>query len=381
MNSIRNKVKLLLFGIALLGVFACSKNEVIDNKIIMLLTSNVRGQLDPCGWKANPLGGLPRRFTYIDQIRQSGADPILLDAGDALFDNYYLLKQKLPSAKLKAKTVVESTAKMGNYIYNVGKYDFAAGYAFIKELQSSFNTNFISSNLLIKDTDELAFKNHEIIDINGIKVGVFGITTEIPDEINEIELKDPILTAQSKIKELRPQVDLLVMLLNASISEVRNSMESLEGVDYLFSSRETSRTRPQTSQKEGGPLHYCMGIEGKYIGRFDITISDKSKPVTDVTSSVMAVNFYENRLKTLQNKDPKKPVEEIYKNNRSVLDMVDKFKKGAAESQTDMQSAANKSFYSLIPLNGGIASEKGLLKIVDQVLETCEELDKKSLKT
>ncbi|MEC7799572.1 MAG: hypothetical protein VX517_05915 [Candidatus Neomarinimicrobiota bacterium] len=49
MNSIRNKVKLLLFGIALLGVFACSKNEVIDNKIIMLLTSNVRGQLDPCG--------------------------------------------------------------------------------------------------------------------------------------------------------------------------------------------------------------------------------------------------------------------------------------------------------------------------------------------
>ena len=189
------------------------------------------------------------------------------------------------------------------------------------------------------------------------------------------------MTAQSKIKELRPQVDLLVMLLNASISEVRNSIESLEGVDYLFSSRETSRTRPQTSQKEGGPLHYCMGIEGKYIGRFDITISDKSKPVTDVTSSVMAVNFYENRLKTLQNKDPKKPVEEIYKNNRSVLDMVDKFKKGAAESQTNMQSAANKSFYSLIPLNGGITSEKGLLKIVDQVLETCEELDKKSLKT
>ena len=90
MNSIRNKVKLLLFGIALLGVFACSKNEVIDNKITMLLTSNVRGQLDPCGWKATPLGGLPRRFTYIDQIRQSGADPILLDAGEAQFDNYYL---------------------------------------------------------------------------------------------------------------------------------------------------------------------------------------------------------------------------------------------------------------------------------------------------
>ena len=92
----------------------------------------------------------------------------------------------------------------------------------------------------------------------------------------------------------------------------------------------------------------------------------------------MAMNFYENRLKSLQNKDPKKPIEEIYKNNRSVLDMIEKFKAGAAESESELQGAPNKSFYSLIPLNGGIASERGLLKLVDQVLETCEELDKKA---
>jgi len=375
-SMICSKIKLLLF--VFLFISACSKNEEIDNKVTMLVTTNVRGQLDPCGWKSNPLGGLPRRLTYINQIKQSGTDPILLDAGDALFDSDYLLKQKLPSAKLKAKTVAESTAKMGNYIYNVGQYDFAGGYTFLKELQTSFNANFISSNLFLKGTDNLAFKNHEIIDNNGIKIGIFGIITDIPSMVNELELKDPVLVAQSKIKELRPQVDLLIMLLNASIPQLQDLMPNFEGVDYVFSSRETGRTRPETSQKEGQPLRYGTGIQGKYIGRLDVTMSDKTKPVFDVTSEVMAINFYENRLKTLQNKDPRKPLEEIYKNNRSVLDMVERFKKGAADSKTDMQGVENKSFYSLIPLNGGIASEKGLLKLVDQVLETCEELDKKS---
>ena len=105
----------------------------------------------------------------------------------------------------------------------------------------------------------------EVVDINGIKVGVFGIITDIPSMVKELELKDPILTAQSKINELRPKVDLLVMLLNASIPQVSNSISNFEGVDYVFTSRETSRTRPETGQEGSGPLHYCMGIQGKYI--------------------------------------------------------------------------------------------------------------------
>ena len=121
-----------------------------------------------------------------------------------------------------------------------------------------------------------------------------------------------------------------------------------------------------------------MGIQGKYIGRLDISLSDKSKPITDVTSRVMTVNLFEERLNSLQKKAPGKPLEEIYKNNRSVLNMVEKFKSGVSESKTGMQGASNKSYYSLIPLSGNVKSEKKILDIVDQVLKTCEELDKQN---
>ena len=62
--------------------------------------------------------------------------------------------------------------------------------------------------------------------------------------------------------------------------------------------------------------------------------------------------------------------------------MVEKFKSGVSESKSDMQGASNKSYYSLIPLSGNVHSEKKILDIVDQVLKTCEELDKQnSIKT
>ncbi|SVC60906.1 uncharacterized protein METZ01_LOCUS313760, partial [marine metagenome] len=80
-----------------------------------------------------------------------------MDAGDGLFENYYLVKGKEPSSKLKAKTVLESTVKMGNYIYNVGQSDFAAGIEFLREMEETAGTHFISSNLVNAGTNELTF--------------------------------------------------------------------------------------------------------------------------------------------------------------------------------------------------------------------------------
>tara|TARA_B100001123_G_scaffold276773_1_gene307838 strand:+ start:579 stop:1418 length:840 start_codon:yes stop_codon:yes gene_type:complete len=279
--------------------------------------------------------------------------------------------------------VLESTANMGDYYYNVGHYDFAAGYKYIKELENLYRTRFISSNLFIKGTDERAFLDHQIVKRNGLAIGIFGIINKIPESVKEqIDLKDPIIIAKNKINELRPQVDILIMLLNASKPQDYEAMPEFENVDYIFSSRETIRTRPERTQEEGKPLKYCMGIQGKYIGRVDLAFTDKSKPITDVTSRMMTVNLFQERLNSLQKKEPGKPLEEIYKNNRGVLDMVKKFQSGVSESKSGMEGASNKSYYTLIPLGGNVKSEKKTLDVVDRVLKTCEELDRQnSVKT
>ena len=49
------------------------------------MSGSVHGQLDPCGWKKNPLGGLSRKHVKIKEMRDSGINPLILDAGDLLF--------------------------------------------------------------------------------------------------------------------------------------------------------------------------------------------------------------------------------------------------------------------------------------------------------
>jgi len=376
-----HKFKIILPIIAVISLMSCSEKVVISDQITMLVTTNVRGQLDPCGWKANPLGGLPRRSTYISEVRQGGLDPVLLDAGDALFELTILPKGKEASSKLRARTVLESTKKMGNYVYNIGQNDFAAGLGFLREMEDSYETRFISSNLFNSGTEDLAFKGHAIIERSGYKIGVFGIITDLPASIKELELKDAVSTIKSKVSELRPQVDILVMLLNANRLQLDKIVAQTTDVDYIFSSRETSRTRPERKQADGKPMLYTMGIQGKYLGRVDLKIADINMPFNDVTGSLMTAQLFQERLNNLQRKNPDKPLEEVYKNNNNVLNMVQKFKQGLKDSKESMVDVKNTSFYGLIPLNGNVASEKALLSLVDQTLKTCESLDKESSST
>lgn len=305
----------------------------------------------------------------------------MLDAGDALFDNQYLVPAKAASSKLKAKTILSSTQDMGDYIYNVGNHDLAAGFEFLKEMDSTYDISFISSNIVLSGTNDLAFEDHRIIEQNNLKIGIFGLMRAIPPFVTEVEVLDISAIAQKKIKELRPQVDILVLLLNAE-KDIYNKIQSnFQGIDYIFSSRETTRTRPESKQNINGPLKYNFGIQGKYIGRFDISLKDTGQPIKDITVPMVTIKSFEDRLNNLQKQDPSKPLEELYKNNVSALNLIGKLKQGIAESKKQTKDIANFSYFNLIYLSSKIPSEKKLLNLVNQTLKTCDELDKQGKKT
>ena len=61
--------------------------------------------------------------------------------------------------------------------------------------------------------------------------------------------------------------------------------------------------------------------------------------------------------------------------------MVEKYKDGLSSSKTSLNESLNTSYYSLIPLNGNVASEKSLLAVVDEALKTIAILDEQGAKT
>ena len=296
-----------------------------------------------------------------------------------MFESYYFAKGKEASAKLRAKTVIEHTSKMGDYYYNVGVQDFTAGLSFIKEIENQSNVYFLSANLYDDKSDTLLFNDHIIIKRDNLKIGMFGVTRELQVELNDVKVDDYIVTAKKKINELRSQVDILVMLVNATQTHFGPFVKELNGVDYIFSSLDASRTRPEIQQVSGKPLEYKMGVQGKYIGRCDIEIIEKGKPIIDVSNQKMMLDVFSQRLKKLQERDPKRKIEEIYKNSPNVLASIERFRAGIASANATLSNVTNSSSFTLFPLSGSVKSENKTLKAVDQILDKCKKLDEKSV--
>ena len=297
-----------------------------------------------------------------------------------MFESYYLLKGKEASAKLRAKTVMEHTSKMGEYYYNVGVQDFSAGLDFIKQIKSTTNVYFLSSNIYDASTNSLLFNDHKILERDNIKIGIFGVARELQTDMKGVRVENYVDVATEKIQELRSQVDLLVMLINATKKDYDPYMKSFAGVDYIFSSLETSQTRPEIEQPLGKPYQYQLGIQGKNIGRCDIHIVDKSKPIRDVSTQMAMLNYFSQRLNKLQEKDPKRKIEDVYKNSPNVLSTVERLRTGIESARTTLSKTVNRSAFKLVALDSSVPSEKAILQSVNEVLDTCTELDNNSAK-
>ena len=123
---------LISFSI-LLGSFSS------DGVIKLILTSNVNGETDPCGWKKKPMGGLARKSTIINNLKNKGNAIIVADAGNLFFKKDRISEGvTLETAKETAKIINECFNVIGCDAFSPGSHDFAAGFDFLKGLSFIF---------------------------------------------------------------------------------------------------------------------------------------------------------------------------------------------------------------------------------------------------
>ena len=62
-----------IFIMMFMTMWSCTKTSA-HGTITMVMSGSVHGQLDPCGWKKNPLGGLSRKYVKIKEMMERGDD-------------------------------------------------------------------------------------------------------------------------------------------------------------------------------------------------------------------------------------------------------------------------------------------------------------------
>ena len=208
-------------------------DDYFDNglkKITILHTNDVHSHIDPFP-KNDPLnpsgGGVIARANLINLVKKDNPHTLVLDAGDVFQGTPYF---NFFSGELELKLM----SKMGYNASTLGNHEFDNGMEKLSKVLKHANFSFLNSNYTLKNTPlENKIKSHEIFNINGIKIGVFGLGIELEGLVEKklykgIKYLNPIEISKDISDDLKynHNCDLIICLshLGFSYSKDKNIM-------------------------------------------------------------------------------------------------------------------------------------------------------------
>ena len=288
-NFVTNSIAGSAFiGMGGLGLNSCGFQN--SKRITILHTNDVHSHIDPFPKEhslfAN-LGGVARRATLIQNIREENPNTLLLDAGDIFqgtpYFNFYggELEFKLMSMlKYDAATI-------GNHDFDNGIEGLLAQLPFARFKLLSANYDFI--NTVMNGFVEA----YQTFLLNGIKIGVFGLGIKLDglvgkDLFKETVYLNPIEIAQdmSVLLKNEEKCDLVICLSHLGYSYRDDQRPSdlklaakTDNIDLIIGGHtHTFLEKPVTRQNrlDKSVLVNQVGCYGINLGRIDFYFDSKN---------------------------------------------------------------------------------------------------------
>ena len=103
-------------------------------------------------------------------------------------------------------------------------------------------------------------------------------------------------------------------------------------------------------------------------------LNDANSPFVNISDHEKKINNVKKRFDRLQKKDPKKKLEEIYKDQSNVLKLIDQYRIDLKSSEEAIAQAKNTIVYQTLGLNKKITDDPEMLSFVNQSLSMCKAL-------
>lgn len=213
-------------------------------------------------------GGYTLIAAKVKEIRASEENVMLLDAGDAFHGC-------LEATLSRGKSIVKIMNCLHYDAMVAGNHDFDYGWERLVELSRMTFFPVLSANVR-REGGQRILPPHVIRELDGIKVGIFGLTTPAtvdqtdPDNVAGLAFGDPLEAAREAVAELRGRCDLLIALVHLSISNDCNGTclelaQQVKGIDLIISGHdhvalEEGMEINGTCLVQAGELGQCLGM-------------------------------------------------------------------------------------------------------------------------
>ncbi|WP_294673288.1 bifunctional UDP-sugar hydrolase/5'-nucleotidase [uncultured Fluviicola sp.] len=262
------------------------------NKLVILHTNDTHSNIDPFPVnhpKFPNMGGVSRRASLIQSIRNQEENVLLLDAGDIFQGTPYFNKFK---GVLEMKTM----AAMNYDIVTLGNHDFDIGMEAYKSALSHASFQVVNANYELSSTPlEEVVKPYTIIRKAGFKIGVFGVGVDLQGLVpNEnwkgLTYQDPIAAAQKQADALRKEgCDVVICLSHLGYEYKTNQVSdkvlaaSTHGINVIIGGHTHTflEDMQEFKNKEGKAVFVNqVGYGGLKLGRIDIELCPDSGKFT-----------------------------------------------------------------------------------------------------
>ena len=240
-------------------------------------------------------GGVARRATALQQVRDSAKNLLVLDAGDqfqgSLF--YYLYKGEEGQKFLN---------ELGFQATTFGNHEFDDGPANAARYIEGLKLPLVSANVDVSAEPTLAgkIKTYTILEAGGEKIGVTGCTTTDTPNMsspgNKIKFNDIASSVKTVVAELEKQnINKIVVLCHDGYEADKVLASQVDGIDVIVGGHSHTylSNNPPDQDKDkalgpyptivkspnGNPVLITQALAyGKYLGRLNVTFDAKGVP-------------------------------------------------------------------------------------------------------
>jgi len=230
---------LLALVLAHSSVWAQPDNAAQRAWITILSTTDLHGNVLPVDYYTNKpdARGLAKVATLIRQARgENPTGTLLLDSGDTIqgtpLEYFHNKKNNAPPDPLMlAMNALKFDAlAVGNHEYNFG-------LGVLEKARREASFPWLSANTYRKGTDETYYRPYVVKELNGVRVGLLGLTTpgvpfwENRENFAGLEFREPVAEARKWVAVLRDRerVDLVVIAMHMGLEEDLRTGETTPG--------------------------------------------------------------------------------------------------------------------------------------------------------
>ncbi len=245
---------LLLFFCLLASCDKTNKAEpvaagVTSDRALVILSTELRGYIAPCGCTSNPLGGIAKFAQLVEDKQRSHGDPVLVTAGNFLFESASSKATTIEQDEARAKLVADVYKSLGVFAQVPGPNDVAHDAFF----QGIKNPWLADGAVVEKRAGELLL--------------VFVALRGAPKDLAALKAK----LAQQRA---RPEVDAVIALSTLDWQSATFLAKQVSELDVLVASGGGDPHAPATF---GATLVVDGGEQGQHAGLLELVRGEKAE--------------------------------------------------------------------------------------------------------